>query len=385
MTQATSAPTTPPPEAAVRIASRENNFDLVRILAALQVAFFHASAHMQVPPEGIWAHLAEVLRVFPGVPIFFVVSGFLISASYERKPDLRSYFRARALRIYPALWVCLAISLVAAGAFGFLPPDVVLSSKFAAWLAAQVSFVQFYNPSFLRGFGVGVLNGSLWTIPVELTFYACVPVLYALLVRGRARRTSNALLGVVALASFAVGYAMYSGVFGPRDGMRSKLVQVTLAPHLYLFLLGVLAQRNWDVVERFLRGRFLLWIVPYTALAVPLHLGLVEGPLPTALARVMLAGTVLSGAFSACSLSAKLLRHQDISYGFYLYHMVFINVFVELGLMGRLSYLLAALGLTTVAAFASWRLIEKPALSLKGGPLLGRRAAPEREGGALIP
>ncbi|WP_437680147.1 acyltransferase family protein [Sorangium sp. So ce131] len=382
MTQALAEPLTPPPEArpAARIAARENNFDLVRILAALQVALFHASAHMKVPPEGVWAHLAEVLRVFPGVPIFFVVSGFLISASYERNPDLRSYFRARLLRIYPALWVCLAISLAVAGAFGFLPPDVVLSPHFAAWLAGQITLVQFYNPPFLRGFGVGVLNGSLWTIPVELTFYVCVPALYGALVHGRARRTSNALLGLVALASFAVGYAMSTGAFDPPEAMRTKLVQVTLAPHLYMFLLGVLAQRNWDVVERLLRGRFLLWIVLYTALALALRQEILGGPLLTALARVMLAATVLSGAFSAPWLSARALRHQDISYGFYLYHMVIINVLVELGLVGRPSYVLAALGVAVIAAFASWRLVEKPALARKGGRPAKReehaRAAP---------
>ncbi len=368
MMQALAEPLTPSPASpAVRVTTRENNFDLVRILAALQVALFHASAHLQLPPEGVWAQLARVLRVFPGVPIFFVVSGFLISASYERKQDLRAYLRARLLRIYPALWICFAVSLAAAAAFGFLPPAVLFSPKFAAWCAAQVTFVQFFNPSFLRDFGVGVLNGSLWTIPVELTFYLCVPALYALLVRGRARRTSNALLALVALASFAAGYALESNAFGPPGALRQKLVQVTIAPHLYLFLLGTLAQRNWNEVERLLRGRFLLWVVPYTALAVALHEHVLAGPLLTALARVLLAGVVLSGAFSACSLSAKVLRHQDVSYGFYLYHMVIINVFAELGLVGRAVHLIAALGITVLAALASWRLVEKPMLALKTG------------------
>ncbi|WP_437810444.1 acyltransferase family protein [Sorangium sp. So ce1078] len=366
MPQALAKPLNPSPASpAVRVSTRENNFDLVRILAAVQVAIFHASAHLQLPPEGVWAQLARVFQVFPGVPIFFVVSGFLISASYERKQELRPYLRARLLRIYPALWICFAVSLLVACAFGFLPLDVVFSPKFAAWCVAQVTFVQFFNPSFLREFGVGVLNGSLWTIPVELTFYVCVPALYALLVRGRARPTSNALLAVVALASFAVGYAMDTGVFGPPRSFQQRLVQATIAPHLHLFMLGMLAQLNWDAVERLVRGRFLLWVVPYTVLAMALHEQLVAGPLLTALARVLLAGTVLSGAFSARSLSAKVLRHQDVSYGFYLYHMVIINAFVEKGLVGRPMYLLAALGIAVIAALASWRLVEKPMLALK--------------------
>ncbi|XXX75081.1 acyltransferase [Sorangium sp. So ce134] len=369
MTQALAEPQkSSPASPAVRVSTvstRENNFDLVRILAALQVGIFHAIAHMQLPPEGVWAEAARVLRVFPGVPIFFVVSGFLISASYERRQDLRPYLRARLLRIYPALWICFAVSLLVAAALGFLPLDVLFSPKFAAWFVGQLTFVQFFNPSFLREFGVGVLNGSLWTIPVELTFYLCVPALYALLVRGRARRTSNALLVLVMLASFAVGYAMDTGVFGPPQARERRLVQVTIAPHLYLFLLGTMAQLNWDAVERLVRGRFLLWVLPYTALALALHDQIVAGPLLTAVARVLLAGTVLSGAFSARSLSAKVLRHQDVSYGFYLYHMVFINVFVEMGLVGRPMYMITAFGITAVAALASWRLVEKPMLALK--------------------
>lgn len=40
-----------------------------------------------------------------------------------------------------------------------------------------MSFVQFYNPDWLRGFGTGVLNGSLWSIPVELQYYVLLPFL----------------------------------------------------------------------------------------------------------------------------------------------------------------------------------------------------------------
>ncbi len=55
----------------------------------------------------------------------------------------------------------------------------VRSTTFWAWLAGQVSFLQFFNPEQFRGFGIGVANGALWTITVELQFYVFIPLLYA--------------------------------------------------------------------------------------------------------------------------------------------------------------------------------------------------------------
>ncbi|MFZ1324637.1 MAG: acyltransferase, partial [Candidatus Contendobacter sp.] len=143
---------------------RSNNFDLLRLLAATQVLVVHGIDHLY--PD--WIFLKYVLSFFPGVPIFFVISGFLISASYERNPNLWQYAQNRILRIFPALWVCLTVSIFFAMVVGrvHFPID-----KTIPWLIAQATFFQFYNPDFLRSFGVGVLNGSLWTITIELQFY----------------------------------------------------------------------------------------------------------------------------------------------------------------------------------------------------------------------
>src|SRR5579863_8989371 len=92
-----------------------NNFDLLRILAATQVLYFHSLAYLKVPTP-TWAIPFENL---PGVPIFFVISGYLVSASYERSGDLITYFRNRALRIYPGLWCCLLITLITVSVFKY--------------------------------------------------------------------------------------------------------------------------------------------------------------------------------------------------------------------------------------------------------------------------
>ena len=83
----------------MRDAFRLNNFDLLRLGAALQVALEHAAFHLEVQ-EGWWGRVSLLM---PGVPIFFFISGFLISRSYESNSRLDEYFRNRGLRIYPAL------------------------------------------------------------------------------------------------------------------------------------------------------------------------------------------------------------------------------------------------------------------------------------------
>ena len=139
-------------------------------------AIGHTDLKNQLPAWG--RQVFDALMMLPGVPVFFVISGFLIAKSYEKNPaDLAGYFWRRGLRIFPALWVCLIFTLVVSAPSDFLARTSCLSKTFFAWLAGQVSFFQFYNPEHFRGFGIGVANGALWTITVELQFYVFVPIL----------------------------------------------------------------------------------------------------------------------------------------------------------------------------------------------------------------
>ena len=76
------------------------------------------------------------------------------------------------------------------------------------WWARQMSIFQGFKPAFLEPLSTG-LNGSLWTIPIELQFYVVLPVLYGIL-RLR-RRLGNMRLLAIALASLAVQLLIVSG------------------------------------------------------------------------------------------------------------------------------------------------------------------------------
>ena len=339
---------------------QQNNFDLIRLLAALQVAVQHSHMHLFVPLAPL---LAGLVNLFPGVPIFFFVSGLLISRSYERSGGLGRFAINRGLRIYPALWVCTAVSIIAVFLVGYRSAGLTFA-EFATWTCAQTTFVQFYNPEFMRGFGVGVLNGSLWTIAVELQFYVLAPCLY------RVGLIENRRLIATMLFFLTINRLFYYGCgpLGLADAWWMKVVGVTFAVHFYMFLAGVFVQRNFDAFERVLAGRGRSIVICYLVFAtlarqiVP-TLSLDNGIHPLLFVPLCLA--VFSLAFSCRTCSERLLKGNDISYGLYIYHMPIVNCFRYFNWVGSPVNLAAALVLSIVAGWLSWRRVERPAMALK--------------------
>jgi peptidoglycan/LPS O-acetylase OafA/YrhL len=349
---------------------KSNNFDLIRLFAAAQVALLHSANHLGVDLR--FPALTTVVGFFPGVPIFFFVSGFLISRSFERNPRVSEFARNRILRIYPALLTCLAVSLLSVAITGYFHDRRVAPDALLAWITAQSSVAQFFNPAFLRGYGVGVLNGSLWTISVELQFYVLVPCIYAALhSRLNESKVSNAILlvaiGVFILANrlFMWGAQRYGGSLG------YELVGVTFVPWVYMFLVGVFFQRNLATLHGVVRGRFLPLLAIYCLVCWLARSGfgwVFGNSLPPVL-FVILSFLIFAAAYSHANLSDRLLRRNDISYGIYIYHMPVVNFLIVEGFGESTLGLAIAIASTIALAVGSWFLIERPALTLKKHPL----------------
>ena len=86
-----------------------NCLSFIRIIAAIQVLLGHAFEHMQLPIDSTVAYATYFFR---GVPIFFVISGFLMWFSIGRSKDYSSYLKKRFWRIYPELWVSVVIEVI---------------------------------------------------------------------------------------------------------------------------------------------------------------------------------------------------------------------------------------------------------------------------------
>lgn len=344
---------------------RINNFDLIRLLAATQVLVHHSLDYLKLHGSSVVLDtFATISGYFPGVPIFFFVSGFLISKSWESSTTWVDYTRNRLLRIYPALILCTALGIGSVFALGYLPRAIPSLQLFVAWVVAQMSFVQFFNPAFMRDYGVGVLNGSLWTITVELQFYLMIPVLYFLC--DFKTRRGLATVGLFILASLAANTAYWQFDPDHNKAFLVKLFGVTFVPWIYMFLIGVLAQRHFLKLHHLLAGRAPLFLLLYLAAAIPTRaLGWTTANDIHPLLYILLVALVLSAAFTMPTIAERVLFRNDISYGIYVFHMPVVNALLYLGWSGDLRGLPVVFIVTAGVATLSWLLVERPCLSLK--------------------
>lgn len=163
--------------------SRDNNFDLLRLIAAILVIF----SHSYPLTEGSNA-LEPFLRFTKGhetfggvgVSVFFIISGFLITYSFERCINVYEYFRNRILRIYPALIVLIFLTVFV---FGPLLTTIDIKSYFLSpgTLRYLESFMlvnmQYGLPGvFEHNPYPNAVNGSLWTLWYEFFFYIVVAI-----------------------------------------------------------------------------------------------------------------------------------------------------------------------------------------------------------------
>ncbi|MBW4890016.1 acyltransferase [Mucilaginibacter sp. HMF5004] len=327
---------------------RINNFDLLRLLAATQVIADHYHDHIDATGNPL---LIDMMFSFPGVAIFFVISGYLISASFERNKEFRNYIRNRILRIYPGLWGVVFLTIIAISLTGVS----FLNVQALAWLPAQLTGI-IYTPGFLNNYGFGSYNGSLWTIPVELQFYLVLPICYYFAPKNKENYWFYTLF--IVFVSIYLSYQFID--FGHTI---HKLLQYSFLPHFYMFLLGVIFQRLRIYKSKFIYNKALYWLVAY--LAISLTLKSYFNPVLFVFAQNIILGfTALSMAYTLPGFAHKLLRGNDISYGIYIYHGLLLTLAVQLKLQEHISLPLVILA-TYILAYCSWIFIEKPFINRK--------------------
>ena len=168
--------------------SKDNNFNLIRVLAALGVLVTHSFA------LAIGSDDAEPLRISPRldighfmVDIFFMTSGFLVTASLLRRQNTIEFLWARALRIYPALLVMQFLVVFGIGLFLTAIPwtSYLVSHQTLMYLVKNAVLIVDLVPD-LPGVFQGnphshTVNTPLWTLPYEIGMYAILASLWTVL------------------------------------------------------------------------------------------------------------------------------------------------------------------------------------------------------------
>lgn len=330
----------------------ENNFDLLRLLAAFQVMFMHSLGYLEL--SSIPPFFGKIFSFFPGVNIFFVISGFLISASLERVSNIFVFAKNRFLRIYPALWVSIIIAIICMLMFYDKNVGWIEILK---WLLAKATIFQFYNNSIFAYYGIGNLNGTLWTISVEIQFYILLPVLYKMFKIER-----DYILYFILILSF-ISNILYLNI--ENSSILSKLFGVSVFPYLYIFLIGVLLQRNFSFVNRFLVNKSLYWGILYITVAyLSTTQNIIDVKLSSSILIFVLAFFIISFAYSHVHWN-NVLKGNDLSYGIYIYHLIITNIFIEICFVGKIQYFMFLSIIVLLLSYASWKLIETPSLRLK--------------------
>ena len=299
------------------------NFDLMRLIAALLVVVSHTFPLAGEAPFTIRG--VEDLGAL-GVSVFFVISGYLVTARYVRDP--KSYLLKRILRIEPGLIASLVVTVVLLS-FVTTAPQAEYWREGALYVVRNALLypATYELPGVFEAVAMaGVVNGVLWTLRLEFTFYVVL-----MLIRARL-----ALVLALLAACTAVFLTMTFTHPGWADDRITRIAFLG-ARNGMLFFAGAAIQ---------LSGRQIpLWLGAASAVAFPFL-----GPL------------VLPAAVLGLARPGKL--PADLSYGVYIYAFPLQQV---LAAWGQLNVATAIVSVIPFA-LASWFLVERPALKLKPGP-----------------
>jgi peptidoglycan/LPS O-acetylase OafA/YrhL len=329
---------------------RDNNFNLMRVVAASAVLLSHCWPLALGSNDG--EPLARVVGVTMGtsaVIVFFALSGFLVASSWDRWQSPIVFAGARALRIFPGLFVALVIDAFVIGAAMTTLGSADYLSSPGTWTYVPTNLLlvkaQLTTPGVFENLHYKVLNGPLWTLAYEVF---CYVLLFA-----------AGWLGLLRRERFPYAFAMFAAAWlivgwlgrGEAQGFAHHMVVLGGA-----FLTGVTMwvwrrhiSLSGPLATVLLAAGVLglIWAVPGSVVFFPVALAYLT----------LYLALVPNGWFRQYN------RVGDVSYGVYIYgwpmQQVVLSTFPGIGVA---SLFFLALAVTLLFATASWMLVEHPAM-----------------------
>lgn len=332
--------------------TRENNFDFVRQFAALCVIIGHSESLVGTGHSGFWGVSIQTF----GVQIFFAVSGYLVTESWLRGPNVGSFLKKRASRIFPGLATCI---LLTALVLGPLVTSLSVGTYFSHGGVVQfLKNIVLYPVYFLPGlFETNIypnaVNGSLWSLPVEFACY--IGVISAGLLLGRPRPILAVLIGLAML-----------------------FTAEALAGAEPLVLYGSPVRESLAVMPFFVAGSFFRLLgradifradLAVLAVGAVICVTLIAPQFYWLVTWIAVPYLVLCFSLPGLPVLRRFGRLGDPSYGMYLYAFPVQQTLQHLS--GNGMSLTGMIAITTIVSvglgYLSWYFVEKPALSRTRG------------------
>ncbi len=333
---------------------RDNNFNLLRFLAALMVLFGHSYAlsNSHIPHEWLFGHVA--------VDIFFIISGYLVTASLFTRKSLWIFTKNRFLRIFPGLFVAMLFNVFI---IGILYTDIpfleyLKSSEIYHYIYANTTLlldpIQMSLPGvFTENPHPNTINGSLWTLPWEVAMYLLLFIIgiYALIEKPILSysmvKKLFILISVVGMAVYA--YYLYHHLDVNNSGVRFVAIFFT-GGLLWIYREHVLLSNR--VFFGMLFVIYFIFSSSYFLIIYSLFIGYI----------VLYLAYIPAGNIRAFN------KLGDYSYGMYIYAFPIQQAYVaSYPEITGLTLFFFSFITTLFFSVLSWHFIEKSALSLKNG------------------
>ena len=331
-----------------RLSGRFNNYDFIRFIAATLVIVSHAyhlSGFTKDEPLAVFSGGQTDLGQL-GVLIFFVISGFLIAQSYERNPNAVTFLKARVLRIMPALVLVIIFTVFILGP---VVTDLSLRNYFINSDTYNYLFSIFLYPMQYELPGVfennpfpGAVNGSLWTLAIEFTFYFCV------LFSGIFRLLNKKAITIIFIMSLALPY-LYLPFAEGYEGY------IDLSS---FFLAGVLFYLYRDQIK----FNWMMALLSFTVIILSLLFGQFHFVF-----AIFGSYFIFYIAYHPNINLQKFSNYGDASYGMYIFAFPIQQV-ISLYLHGSVTpfiNFIITFPIVLLLSYSSWHFLEKPMLKLK--------------------
>lgn len=333
---------------------KRNHFDMVRLIAAILVIFSHGYA---LTGNSNQEPLASFSGIFSfghiAVASFFIISGFLITASYLKRNDIFFYLSSRLLRIFPGL---IVVTLITALIIGSIVTrlswhDYFSHSSFFLYILHNTTLISIHYQLpgvFENNVYPNAVNGSLWTLPIEFCLYLFIAVIGAIKV------LKKPFLTTIIISILLIGPLITTSIF---PSLVKNQTWNSMLMALSCFGIGALFYlwRTY-IILNFWLGLSLI-IITYS---------LIHAPLFKLFFFLTLAYWIFLFAFEQRIDTNKFTHYGDFSYGLYIYGFLVQQTLVHyLHINSSLQLFSLALPITSLLAIVSWYYIEKPALHHK--------------------